>query len=102
MVFLKKLLFQLDLIFHFYRKLILSSLGLSIILGFLSYPIEAVIALKILLIGAVFLYFQFIEADDKLLFYKNFRLTPFLMFWCCIFFDSILSILIFKIFNLTL
>tara|TARA_B100000929_G_scaffold267859_1_gene236343 strand:- start:1335 stop:1634 length:300 start_codon:yes stop_codon:yes gene_type:complete len=98
MSLLKKALFRLELTFHFYKRIGISSFALSIILGFLRYPIEAILAIKIFLIGLVFLYYHFVESKDRLLFYKNFGLTTLAVFAYCIFFDSILSITIFKIF----
>jgi len=99
MSLLKKAFFRLELAFHFYKRIGLSSFGLSIILSFLRYPLEAILAIKVFLIGLVFLYYHFVESEDKLLFYKNFGLTTLAIFAYSIFFDSILSITIFKIFS---
>ncbi|CAL65458.1 membrane protein [Christiangramia forsetii KT0803] len=99
---LMKLAFRTKLTFLFYRKLIISSFGLSVLLSLLRYPIEAILCIKIFLIGLIFMYYQFIESKDQLLFYKNFGLTPVAIFGYCLFFDFLLNIIIFKISKLVL
>ena len=96
---LKDLSIRLKLCFQFYRKLLLISIGLSLILAFFRYPIEAILAIKIFLIALFFLYHQFLNSRDELLFYRNFRLTPVNLFTVIVIFDLILSVLSFKILN---
>ena len=96
---LKDLTIQLKLCFHFYRKILLVSIGLSLILAFFRYPIEAILAIKMILIVLFYLYHQFLTSKDELLFYRNFRLTPLNLFTVMVIFDLILSILSFKILN---
>lgn len=90
-------LFRLKLSFHFYRKLIISSACLSLILIFLDNIIEVILLVKIFLIGILFLHKHFFESKDSLLFYKNFGISPLFLFTYCILTDFFLSVTIYKI-----
>lgn len=92
----RKFLFKLKLCFSFYRKLLFISIGLTILLLFLNNPLEATLFIKICLLGLLFLNYHFLEAKDKLLFYKNFSITPLFLFAICIFYDFLLSLVLYK------
>lgn len=98
---LKDLIIRLNLFLHFYRKLLFISIGLSLVLGFFRYPIEAILFIKIILLALFFLY-QFFTSKDELLFYKNFKITSIALFTLSAVFDLLVSVLIFKLMKLLL
>lgn len=102
MIQLKNFLFRIKLSFLFYRKLIISSAVLTLILIFFENPLELIFLVKIFLIGLIFLNFRFFEAKDKLLFYKNFGITRMFLFGYTVFLDLALTVLLFKLSNLQL
>ncbi|QYA24093.1 hypothetical protein G3I01_00740 [Gramella sp. MT6] len=93
---IRDLLFRLKLCFSFYKKLLVISAGLTILLLFLRNPLDATLIIKICLLGFLFLNYHFLEAKDKLLFYKNFSITPVFLFSICIFYDFLLSLVLYK------
>ena len=92
MTIIHNFLFRLRLSFHFYRKLVISSACLSLILFFFGNVIEVILLIKL-----IFLHKRFFEARDSLLFYKNFGISPLFLFSYCVFADFILSVVIFKL-----
>ena len=86
--------------FHFYKKLWISSAGLNLLLIFLQNPIESTLLIKIFLIGLIFAEYKYLDTNNKLLFYKNFGITPLNLFIYTVFLDLVLSILMYKIINL--
>lgn len=97
MTIIHNFLLRLRLSFHFYRKLIISSACLSLILFFFGNVIEVILLIKIFLIGLIFLHKRFFEARDSLLFYKNFGISPLFLFSYCVLADFFLSVVIFKL-----
>ena len=94
--------FKTGLSFLFYRKFILISGILTVFLVLLSTPLEAIILIKFCLLGFIFLDYRFIQSSDKLLFYKNFGITPSFLFVFTSVTDFLLSVFLFKISSLIL
>lgn len=97
MTLISNFLFRLKLSFHFYRKLMISSACLTLILIFLGNVLEVIFLVKIFIIGLIFLHKRFLEAKDSLLFYKNFGISPLFLVTSCILTDLILSLILYKL-----
>lgn len=97
MTYVHNFLFKLKLSFHFYRKLLISSVFLSLFLIFLGNIIEVILLVKLFLIGLIFLNKRFFESKDSLLYYKNFGISPLFLFTYCVLTDFFLSIFLYKL-----
>lgn len=102
MISLKSIFLKARVGFHFYKKLAITSAGLTILLIFLRNPIEATLLIKMVFLALVFAWFKFFDPNDKLLFYKNFGITPESLFIYNAFLDFLLSVFLYKLANLIL
>lgn len=59
-----------------------------------------ILMVKLFLLGLIFLENRFFDSKDRLLFYKNFGLTPTYLFVSVLIMDFFISALIFKLTNL--
>jgi len=89
----------LQLAFKFYKKFLFTCLLLTFGFLFLKMPLSLIIALKFLFFGILFASYRAPSLNQKLIFYKNFGISPILMFFISFFFDTVLTIILVLIKN---
>lgn len=99
---MKHFLFKFKMGFYFYKDFILISLLLTAFMSFLGNVIEVILLVKFFLLCLIFLENRFFSSNDRLIFYKNFGLTPRFLFISVFIMDFFTSVVIFKLTHLSI
>lgn len=91
-----------QLCFHFYKKIWLLSIGITIFLLFLNseIPLYALGLFKILFFGVIFIYFLDPGLKKQLIFYKNFGLSKMALILISFLMDLSITVLLILIIGL--
>lgn len=99
---MRHFLLKIKLSSYFYKPLVLISILLTVLLSFMDNIMELILLVKLFLLSLIFLENQFFNSKDRLLFYKNFGITPRFLFITVFLMDFFVSLFVFKLTNLTL
>ena len=94
------LFLKIKVFFIFYRKFLFPSIILNAFLIFMKNPAEATLLLKLFLFGALFAWFRLTPEDDKLIFFRNFGISPRFLLAGCFTAEFILTAVSYKFFRL--
>ncbi|SFN48633.1 hypothetical protein SAMN05660413_01277 [Salegentibacter flavus] len=94
------MILKIRVFFIFYRKFLFPSLILNAFLVFMKNPAEVTLLLKFFLFTGLFAWFRFTPEDDKLIFFRNFGISPRFLLAGCLIAEFILTAVSYKFFRL--